>query len=103
MKKILVLGISMILVFGVYGISFGKDDKEKGLPPGLQKKSERGQSLPPGWQKKLIVGNILEKDIYKHGKIVATDNRGLVTISIEGKLIKLIKDTREIVEILGGP
>lgn len=102
MKKILLFCVSLFLIFGVYGISFAKDNKEKSLPPGLQKKSERGQSLPPGWQKKLIVGTILENDIYKHGKMIATDNRGFVTISIEGKLIKLIKDTREIVEILHG-
>jgi hypothetical protein len=74
-KKILLFCVSLFLIFGVYGISFAKDNKEKSLPPGLQKKSERGQSLPPGWQKKLIVGTILENDIYKHGKMIATDNR----------------------------
>lgn len=102
MKKIVVIGLSLIMLVGISGVSYGKNDKEKGLPPGLQKKSERGQSLPPGWQKKLIVGHVLEDDIYEHGRIVATDPGGLVTITIEGRLIRLIKDTREIVEILDG-
>ena len=102
MKKIVAIGISLIMMFGISGISYGKHDNEKSLPPGLQKKSERGQSLPPGWQKKLIVGHVLEDDIYEHGRIVVTDPNGLVTISIEGRLIRLIKDTREIVEILDG-
>ena len=41
---------------------FAKDDQEhkhhkndKDLPPGLQKKVNRGQPLPPGWQKYSIV------------------------------------------------
>ena len=44
----------------------------------------------------------LEKDIYDQGKIVATDSKGLVTISIQGRLVKLAEDTREIVDILNG-
>ncbi len=102
MKKTVVVGISLIIMLGLSGLSYSKDHKEKGLPPGLQKKSERGQSLPPGWQKKLAVGNVLEDDIYEHGRVIASDRRGFVTISIEGKLIRLIEDTREIVEILDG-
>jgi hypothetical protein len=102
MKKIVATGLSLIMMFGICGISHAKNDKEKSLPPGLQKKSERGQSLPPGWQKKLVVGNVLEDDIYEHGRIIATDRDGLVTIRIEDRLIRLIKDTREIVEILEG-
>lgn len=75
--------------------------KAKLLPPGLQKKLEMGQSLPPGWQKKLIVGERLESSIYQQGDIVVPlDSKGLLTIRLEGKLVRLVQATREIVEIL---
>lgn len=103
MKKLLIVcSFLAFLVFGLSGISYAKNDKEKNLPPGLQKKMDRGQSLPPGWQKKLVVGEVLEPEIYDQGVIVATDHKGLVTINIEGKLVRLVKDTREIVDILNG-
>ena len=79
----------------------GSKDKTKPLPYGLQKKLEKGQALPPGWEKKLVVGNHLEQDIYRQGDIVIPlDSRGLLTIRLEGKLVRLVKATREIVEIL---
>jgi len=102
MKKLSVIGMSLIMTFGVAGFSYGKNHHGNGLPPGLQKKMQRGQALPPGWQKKLVVGKVMEKDIYDQGKIVATDSKGLVTISIQGRLVKLAEDTREIVDILNG-
>ena len=75
--------------------------KAKQLPPGLQKKLAKGQSLPPGWQKKLIVGERLDRGIYQQGDVVVPlDSKGLLTIRLEGKLVRLVKATREIVEIL---
>lgn len=71
------------------------------LPYGLQKKLNRGQSLPPGWQKKLRVGGVLSTQIYRQGEIVVPlDRHGLVTLRVEGKLIRLYQATREIAEIL---
>lgn len=71
------------------------------LPYGLQKKLQRGQSLPPGWQKKLRVGSVLDPRIYSRGDIVVPlDRHGLMTIRVEGKLIRLYQATREITEIL---
>ncbi|MDH5356307.1 MAG: hypothetical protein OEY09_17830 [Gammaproteobacteria bacterium] len=71
------------------------------LPYGLQKKLQRGQSLPPGWQKKLYVGNVLDMRIYRQSEIVVpVDRHGLVTLRVEGKLIRLYQATREITEIL---
>lgn len=81
--------------------AMAKKDKNKSLPPGLQKNVEQGKPLPPGWQKKLAKGEIMDKEVYQHGQIVVpVDAHGLVTVSIEGKLVRLIEDTREIVEIL---
>jgi len=81
--------------------AIAKKDKANALPPGLQKNVDQGKPLPPGWQKKLAKGEIMDKEVYQHGRIIVpVDSHGLVTISIEGKLVRLIEDTREIVEIL---
>ncbi len=37
-------------------------DQERGLPPGLAKKLQRGKPLPPGWQKKVQGGYVIEDD-----------------------------------------
>lgn len=85
----------------VTGPALAKKDKEKRLPSGLEKKLERGKTLPPGWQKKMAVGEVLDREIYQQGKVVHEDRKGaFITIAVEGKFIRLIKNTREIVEIL---
>lgn len=81
-----------------------KNDKKAGhdsLPPGLQKKIARGGELPPGWQKKIEVGKPLDKAVYDQKEIVIpVDDKGLVTVKVEGKLIRLLEATREVVEVL---
>ncbi len=78
--------------------------KEKGagaLPPGLAKNQQRGKPLPPGWQKKLARGEVLDVEVYERASVVVpVDDRGLVTLRIEGKLVQVMQKTREIVEIL---
>ncbi|MCH7882102.1 MAG: hypothetical protein IIB69_11135 [Proteobacteria bacterium] len=80
----------------------GKENhKSKILPYGLQKNLERGKPLPPGWQMKLARGSILDANVYRHGDIVVpVDKHGLLTLRVEGKLIRLYQATREIAEIL---
>ena len=94
--------ITLLVLAGLMaGPAYAKKDKTKQLPPGLQKKAAKGQSLPPGWQKKLAKGEVMDKSVYQQSQIVVpVDSRGLITIRIEGKLVKLYKATREIVEIL---
>ena len=71
------------------------------LPPGLQKKVAQGKSLPPGWQKKLAAGDVLQSNVYRYGVIIAPVNsNGVEVIRVEGKIIRLLAATREIVEIL---
>ncbi|MEJ2140916.1 MAG: hypothetical protein P8Y24_00930 [Gammaproteobacteria bacterium] len=78
-----------------------RPDKAKGLPPGLQKKAARGQALPPGWQKKLAVGHVMDKAVYDYGEVVVpVDKKGILTLRVEGKLVRLLSATHEIVEIL---
>lgn len=71
------------------------------LPPGLQKQVERGKPLPPGWQNKLRVGSILDRDIYRQGEVLYRDrDRGLVTVQIENKVVRLLESSLEIMAIL---
>lgn len=103
MKTINAFIILLIFIGLVVAPAYAKNDKSKGkgLPPGLQKKSAKGEPLPPGWQKKLIKGEIMGYDVYRRSSIIVPlDPHGLVTIRIEGRLIRLYEATREIVEIL---
>lgn len=99
MKSLFILMLASLALVSVNVQA--KPDKAKGLPPGLQKKVARGQALPPGWQKKLAVGHVMEQAVYDHGQIVVpVDNKGILTLRVEGKLVRLMNATREIVEIL---
>ena len=98
LKDIIVLGVLLSMFISP---AFAKKEKDKSLPQGLQMKLDRGGSLPPGWQKKLVKGNVLEQPIYNQSEIVIPiDSEGLLTIRVEGKLIKLVQATREIIEIV---
>lgn len=94
--------ITLIILAGFIATPVcAKQDKSKQLPPGLQKKAAKGEPLPPGWQKKLVKGEILDQEIYQHRQVVVpVDSQGLLTIRLEGKLVRLFEATREIVEIL---
>ncbi|NVK11435.1 MAG: hypothetical protein HWD83_05500 [Gammaproteobacteria bacterium] len=70
------------------------------LPPGLEKKKERGKALPPGWANRVEVGQRLEDDIYIHGEIVVpVGANGEITIEVGGHLIRLLERTREVLEM----
>ena len=98
MKNIIVLAVLLCLSSTPV---LAKKEKDKTLPQGLQMKLDRGGSLPPGWQKKLVKGEVLEKPIYNHSEVVIPlDSEGMLTVRVEGKLVKLIEATREIVEIV---
>ncbi|MDH5355166.1 MAG: hypothetical protein OEY09_12055 [Gammaproteobacteria bacterium] len=76
-------------------------NKHKKLPYGLQLKLNQGKPLPPGWERKLSPGTVLNKEFYNHGEVVVpVDKDGLLTLRVEGKLIRLYEATREISEIL---
>ena len=76
-------------------------DEDKSLPRGLQMKLDRGGALPPGWQRKLAKGEVLEEPVYNQSEVVIpVDSDGMLTVRVEGKLIKIIEATREIVEIV---
>lgn len=95
------VGLIVLCVSVASSPAFAKQDKEKSLPPGLQKKLERTGELPPGWQKKLVKGEVLDLNVYKRGKVVVpVDEDGVVSIQIEDRVIQVMEATREILDIL---
>ena len=77
------------------------NDNNKSLPPGLQKKVAEGKPLPPGWQKKLAKGDILSRDIFSRGEIISPrDREGRVSVNVDGTVIQVMENTREIIDIL---
>ncbi|WP_417762891.1 hypothetical protein [Shewanella sp.] len=78
-----------------------KHKQEKPLPPGLQKKLANGEPLPPGWAKNYRRGDILDRRIFDRGRItVPIDRDGIITVNVDNQLIRLFRDTREIIDIL---
>ena len=85
----------------ITGTALAKNDKDKQLPPGLQKKVASGKALPPGWQKKLAKGKKMDAEVYEQGKIVVPINsHGEITLRVDDKVVRLYKATREIIEVL---
>tara|TARA_R110000822_G_scaffold60287_9_gene150246 strand:+ start:2271 stop:2801 length:531 start_codon:yes stop_codon:yes gene_type:complete len=71
----------------------GKKHKQKSLPPGLQKKLERGGELPPGWQKKVERGEVLDEDIYiNHARSLPEDILRRLPSTPEGTTLRQIDD-----------
>lgn len=84
----------------------GKKDKD--LPPGLAKKVARGGKLPPGWQKKCVRGEIMPEPVFKKCQPLPREivvklpppPVGTILVTIEGKIVRLAKATREILDVL---
>lgn len=97
MKSIITAAV--IVGLGITPLAAKKDKSQ--LPPGLQKKAASGKQLPPGWQKKLRKGAVLDRDVYRHGTVVVPlDPRGLITIRVDDRLLRLHKESRKIIDIL---
>ena len=84
-----------------------KAGKGKGLPPGLAKRVARGGQLPPGWQKKCVRGEVLSDEVYRHCHPLPHEvvvklpppPPGTILVSIDGKVVRLAKATREILDV----
>lgn len=104
LTPVIITGLAFSLMAPM--LAFAKHDNEQGkkdkdLPPGLQKKVDRGEPLPPGWQKKLHRGDILDYDIYDRGRIVVPlDKDGRISIQVEDSIIKLDEKSRQILDIV---
>ncbi|MGP4845269.1 hypothetical protein ACTXGQ_14120 [Marinobacter sp. 1Y8] len=92
------LMISLVLLCAS-GVTYGSPGKSDQLPPGLQKKVDRGEALPPGWAKKLSRGDRFPEEYYRYGEVYRVDDR-YDRIRLEDRIYRVIRDTREIVDIL---
>ncbi len=89
------------------GSKGGKKNKKKALPPGLAKKVSRGGDLPPGWQMKIARGEVLSGAVYKEAQSLPSDLIRILPpspkrtelITIDGKIIRLLGATREILDV----
>ena len=87
-----------------------KQKKHKTLPPGLQKKVDRGGELPPGWKKKLEVGTVLDPEVDKAAtplpeqilKRLPEIPEGTEILQIGDEVVRVIESTREIIGIFDG-
>ena len=88
----------------------GVSNKHKQLPPGLQKKVERGGQLPPGWKQKLEIYTFLDPNVEIHATPLPEDIRTQVsdakrtnTLQIEDQIVRVLAKSRRIVDILELP
>ncbi|MBE01748.1 hypothetical protein [Marinobacter lutaoensis] len=101
MKALLKPVLCAILLFPTVALAHSGHDA--GLPPGLQKKVQRGEPLPPGWQKKLHYrrGDHLDRELLRYGRVIDLDGRRQ-RVELEDRVYTILRDTREIVDILNG-
>jgi len=99
MNRLIAVALTFSLLGGA-GVVFAGNHSDA-LPPGLQKKVEQGKPLPPGWQKKLDIspGERLNRDLYEYGTVRDLGD-GRQEVRIEDQIYTVIKDTREIIDIL---
>lgn len=86
----------------------GKKRGQSSLPPGLQKKVERGKELPPGWQKKIAPGETMSQEVYEAAQPLPKEvtsklppaPHGTTNLVLEGKVIRVMDKTRQILDVL---
>jgi hypothetical protein len=79
-------------------------DARKQLPPGLAKKNK----LPPGWQKKLAPGQRVPDDVWERRvplprEIKLPDEKGVIRVRIDDRIVKVAERTREVIDVLNLP
>jgi hypothetical protein len=106
-KKLMISSVilSLFISGSVLAKHYDDDDgykKSKRLPPGLQKKLDRGGELPPGWQKKIAEGQVIDRDLYRRSKILSPINvHGEQIIRLDDRTMRIIEATGEIIHIFG--
>lgn len=81
--------------------------KEKALPPGLQKKLERGGSLPPGWQKKVERGEVMAPELYRQTRVLpkrylgelGEQPEGTSVLVLDDRVVRVHDATRTIIDV----
>jgi hypothetical protein len=87
----------------------GLADGRRDLPPGLQRRMERGGDLPPGWARKVERGEVLDREQVRHGRTIDDELRrrlprqpdGTVLLETEDQVIRVLEATGEVLDVLG--
>ncbi len=80
-----------------------------GLPPGLQRRLQRGGSLPPGWQRKVEPGMTVNREQLRYSRRVdpqlseglPEQPEGSVLIEMDEQVVRVIEATGEILDVFG--
>lgn len=80
-----------------------KNDKQKEIPVGLQKKLENGERLPAGWEKKLAKGQVADEQMLREGRVLNTNLypniKNTEIYQVENRIFRVAQDTKMILEI----
>ena len=107
MNKLIIILILLLISLPVMAKNEDNYNKQKTLPPGLQKKYDRTGEIPPGWQKKVVKGEVLDPSIYavcKHYPVNPVDYHlkhinGTSLLRLEDRIIRIINDTKVVLEV----
>ena len=95
MKRVFLFAGAIFFMSNFAFMAHADRPHQGGLPPGLQKKVERGERLPPGWRKKAEV----YEDGYEEPYIEEYEPEYIEEYEpeyIEDKVIRVIKDVRDL-------
>ena len=102
LKKKIVLSVIAITLLSSF-LYAKKDEYEKELPKGLEKKLERDGTLPPGWQKKVAKGQVVDQRVLRSGRLLNTRDYPYIKNSeiyqVEDRIFRVAQDTKIILEI----
>ena len=77
-----------------------KNEKQKEIPPGLQKKLEKGERLPAGWEKKLAKGQVADEQMLREGRVLNTNLypniRNTEIYQVENRIFRIAQNTKMI-------
>ncbi len=81
---------------------------KKSLPPGLQKKLERGGALPPGWQRKVARGEVLSPELIRLGHPLPVDfhrrldgySEGVELLVLEDRVLRLVEGRGTVLDVI---
>lgn len=101
MKSLYRIAGVTLLVSVLSSTAYAQPPHHGGLPPGLQKKLERGESLPPGWRDRTVgYGFSQDEAAYDQYDYTEPYSDQYAPEYVEDTVYRLIKDTRALMSIL---
>ena len=92
---------AILLASILSSIAYAQPPHHGGLPPGLQKKLERGERLPPGWSNRGVVyGYGDDETVYSQNGYEESSDDQYESEYVEDKVYRIIKDARDLMSII---